>query len=247
MDEDIKNIFKLLNKIVTDTSSITTKIITIDAKLDMMDDRLDEMEIRISTLEDHEEESKEKMADMEKKLLKAWDCVKDLENRSRRNNVCIMGLPEGIEDGKPIEFLTKNLPILLDLPSEEIIEIELAHRTFASRPKVTQRPCPIIVRFLKFQMRELILKRARKKEEVIWENSKLAFFQDLSKEKQNKWKAFIEGKKQLRELGVKYTMVYSVILRVIHKGQQHSFHTSEAVITFIQKNLQQQEDSKNYS
>ncbi|XP_014339336.1 uncharacterized protein LOC106701876 [Latimeria chalumnae] len=186
---DIKSIFKILSKIAADTSHINAKITEIDAKLDAMDERFDKMETRISTLEDHEEECLGKMAEMEKKLQRAWDCMEDLKNHSRRNNIRIMDLPEGVEEGRPIDFLKKHLPVLLDLPEDESLEIERAHRSLAPRP--------IIMRLLKFRTRELLLRKAREKQSVsqfLWDNHKLFFFQDLSKEVQLKWKAFAESK-----------------------------------------------------
>uniref|UniRef100_H2ZTB6 L1 transposable element RRM domain-containing protein n=1 Tax=Latimeria chalumnae TaxID=7897 RepID=H2ZTB6_LATCH len=221
---DFKSVFSILNKIAADTSNIKIKIIEIDNKLDSVDECFDEMESRISTLEDHEEEKAAKMADIQKKLQKAWDWVEDLENQSRRSNVCLMGLPE-------VDFLKKNLPVLLDLLEGEDLEIERAQRSLVPKPKTNQRPRPIIMRLLKFRTRELILRRAREKQIVTWENHRLAFFQDLSKEVQQKRKAFMECKRILQDRAVK--LAYLVILRIQHEGQWYSFPTPEVAEVFI--------------
>uniref|UniRef100_H3AVM0 L1 transposable element RRM domain-containing protein n=1 Tax=Latimeria chalumnae TaxID=7897 RepID=H3AVM0_LATCH len=176
----IKNLFKILNKISTDTSHINVKILEIDAKLNAMDERFDKMENRISTLEDHE--------------------VEDLENRSRCNNICIRGLPESVEDGKPIDSKKKNT--YLCSPS----------------PRPNQCPRPIIMRLLKFQTRELLLRKAREKQLILWDNHKISFFQDLSKEVQLKRKAFAEAKRRFRDHMAKYTMAYLAILCVHYEG-----------------------------
>uniref|UniRef100_H3AK62 L1 transposable element RRM domain-containing protein n=1 Tax=Latimeria chalumnae TaxID=7897 RepID=H3AK62_LATCH len=229
MQTDIKSIFSILNKISLDTTSIiTARLLEIDTKLDSMEDRFEE-------IEDHEEERNTKMADLEKKLGRAWNCIEDLENRSRRNNVCIMGLPEGIEEGRPIKLLNKVLPVMLEIPEGEVIEIERAHRSLALRPQPDQRPRQIIMCLLKYQTRELILRKAREKQNIVWENNKIAFFQDLSKEVQLKRKAFTESRCQLRILGVKYTMAYPATLRIQHKGIRHSFQSPHAVISYIKQ------------
>uniref|UniRef100_H2ZSJ6 L1 transposable element RRM domain-containing protein n=1 Tax=Latimeria chalumnae TaxID=7897 RepID=H2ZSJ6_LATCH len=215
--------------------NIKIKMTEIDNKLDAMYKRFDEMESRISTLEDHEEEKSAKMADREKKLQKAWDRVEDLENRSRCNNISLMGLPEGVENGRPIDFLKKNLPALLDLLEGEDLEIERAHRSLAPKPKTNQHPRPIIMRLLKFQTRELILRRAREKQIVTWENHRLAFFQDLSKEVQQETKAFMECKRILWDRAVKCLMAYPAILWIHHEEQWHSFPTPEVAEVFIKK------------
>uniref|UniRef100_H3A0W2 L1 transposable element RRM domain-containing protein n=1 Tax=Latimeria chalumnae TaxID=7897 RepID=H3A0W2_LATCH len=217
--------------------NIKIKMTEIDNKLDAMDERFDEMESRILTLEDHGEEKSAKMADIEKTLQKAWDRVEDLKNRSRCNNVCLMGLPEVVENGRPIDFLKKNLPVLLNLPEGEDLKIERTHRSLAPKPKTNQRPRPIIMRLLKFQTRELILHRAREKQIITWENHRLAFFQGLSKEVQQKRKAFMECKCILQDRAVKYLMAYPAILWIHHEGQWHSFPTPEVAEVFIKKNF----------
>uniref|UniRef100_H3A1H1 L1 transposable element RRM domain-containing protein n=1 Tax=Latimeria chalumnae TaxID=7897 RepID=H3A1H1_LATCH len=217
---DFKCVFKILNKIAADTSNINVKMTEIDTKLDSMDKRFDEIESRILTLEDHREERSSKMADMEKKM------TEGLGSRPRHNNICLMGLPEGVENSRPIDFL-KTLPVLLDLPEGEDLEIEWAHRSLAlkPKPKPTQHPRPIIMRLLKFQTRELILQQAQEKQIITWENHRLAFFQDLSKEVQQKRKAFVDCKRNLRDHAVKYLMAYPATLRIHHEGQWHSFPT----------------------
>uniref|UniRef100_H3ACQ4 L1 transposable element RRM domain-containing protein n=1 Tax=Latimeria chalumnae TaxID=7897 RepID=H3ACQ4_LATCH len=224
MQMDIKN-----------TTRITARLLEIDTKLDTMEDRFEEVEMRISQIEDYKEDRDTKMADLEKKLGRAWDHIEDLDNCSRRNNVCIMGLPEGIEEGRPIEFLNKVLPAILEIPEGEVIEIEQAHRSFMPRPQPSQWPHPIIMCLLKYQTQELILQKAREKQNIVWEYNKIAFFQDLSKEIQLKRKAFMESKRQLRVLGVKYTMAYPATLRIQHEGIRHSFQSPESVISFIKQ------------
>uniref|UniRef100_H3AV46 L1 transposable element RRM domain-containing protein n=1 Tax=Latimeria chalumnae TaxID=7897 RepID=H3AV46_LATCH len=222
---DIKSVFDILNNIATDTTNITAKVSDINSKLDSMDECLDEMENRISHLEDNKEGRAGKMANLDKKFMKAWDRIKDLENRSRRSNICIMVLPEVIEEGKPMEFLSKFLPEILDLPSG--IEIERAHRSLAPCSKPSQRLRPIIMCLPKYQTRELILLKAREKQNIVWENHKLAFFQDLSKEVQQKRRAFLKGKQLPRDHGVKYSMAYQATLGVHHEGLLNTFQTLE--------------------
>uniref|UniRef100_H3A4B9 L1 transposable element RRM domain-containing protein n=1 Tax=Latimeria chalumnae TaxID=7897 RepID=H3A4B9_LATCH len=216
-------------------SSIKEQTSLINHKVDAIDQHFEEAETRISTLEDHEEENIKKMANMEAKLCKAWERLEDLENRSRCNNICIMGLQKGVEDRKPIKFLKKNLPNLLGMPEEEEIKIEKVHRSLAPRPKLTQQPCPIIMRLLKFQTRELILKKAQEKQEVSWENHRLTFFQDLSKEVHQKRKLFWEAKQQLRRFGIKYYMACLAALKIHRNGILHSFSTPVEVLAFIKK------------
>ena len=56
----------------------------------------------------------------------------DLENRARRQNLRLIGFPEGVEGKNTSAFLQEWLPKILDLEPGDTIEIERAHR-FASQ------------------------------------------------------------------------------------------------------------------
>uniref|UniRef100_H2ZVL1 L1 transposable element RRM domain-containing protein n=1 Tax=Latimeria chalumnae TaxID=7897 RepID=H2ZVL1_LATCH len=237
LQADVKSVFELLTKIVVDMTSINFKISNGEHRLDSIDKRFVEVESRVSTLEDHMVTASEKMTDLEKKLYCTWECIEDLENHLRQNNVCILGIPKRAEEGKTMDFLLKLLPKVLELPPDDGLDIKRAHRSLAPRPQSNQRPRPIIIRLLKYEMRELILRRAREMKEIIWEGNKLSFYQDLSKEVQMKRKSFWEVKKKLRDLSFHYTMAYPVILRIHYEGQTKSFPDLEAAKDFIQTSL----------
>ncbi|KAJ1197527.1 hypothetical protein NDU88_001384 [Pleurodeles waltl] len=54
--------------------------------------------------------------------------AEDVENRNRRNNLCIYGLPEGIEGSDPLSFSQLFLPKILDLTTSPALNIQRAHR-----------------------------------------------------------------------------------------------------------------------
>lgn len=54
----------------------------------------------------------------------------DLESRSRRQNIRIFGIKEGVDKGKPTEFVTKLLEqILSEENLEKPLQIDRAHRS----------------------------------------------------------------------------------------------------------------------
>ncbi|XP_054848004.1 protein KRBA1 isoform X2 [Eublepharis macularius] len=86
-----------------------------------------------------------------------------LENRSRRNNLRILGLPEGVEGSDAVSFLQKTLPamlgLLLDSPP---LEIESARRVQGGVSwDPNGRPRALVFRLLRFADKAAILQAAR--------------------------------------------------------------------------------------
>lgn len=76
----------------------------------------------------------------------------DLEDRSRKNNVRLVGLPAGVEGNDPRDYLQKMLPTWnLQLDSEPL-EIERAHRIYSN----TSKPQTMISRLLRYTDRQAI-------------------------------------------------------------------------------------------
>lgn len=80
--------------------------------------------------------------------------TEDLEGRSQRNNIRILGLIEGAESNKMEHFLEYMLPKVLGNPSfTPQFVIERAHRSPGKRPLVGAPPMSIIARLLNYRDR----------------------------------------------------------------------------------------------
>lgn len=67
--------------------------------------------------------------------------VLDLEARSRRHNIKIVGIPEGEEGGKPTEFVSQLIPKLLregNFPHP--VKVDRAHRSLQLKPPADHAP-----------------------------------------------------------------------------------------------------------
>ena len=67
-----------------------------------------------------------------------------LEGRSRRNNIRVMGLPEGLEGPRATDFVAQLLRDMLKLDKKPLLD--RAHRTLRERPKEGTPPWPFVVR-----------------------------------------------------------------------------------------------------
>lgn len=71
---------------------------------------------------------------------KTEERCEEIENRARRNNLRIYGVPENFESGDTIEWVDKFLKELLHLLDDLDLQIERAHRSLL--PKTTDLNAP---------------------------------------------------------------------------------------------------------
>lgn len=83
----------------------------------------------------------------------------DLESRSRRNNVRVVGLREDIEGSQPATSMAKWLHETLHLDSLPVID--RAHRSLRPKPKTGEAPRPIIIRLHYYGHSSSIIQKAR--------------------------------------------------------------------------------------
>ena len=78
--------------------------------------------------------------------------MEDLENRSRRSNVRLIGLPENAEGKDACIFLEKWIPEMLGAGSFSApLAIERAHRVPSGRPKPNAPPRALLIKFLNYK------------------------------------------------------------------------------------------------
>ena len=130
----------------------------------------------------------------QKKVQKLTSQMEELENRQRRSNLRLVGLPEGSENGDARTFLMTWLPKALDIETGQPLAIEQSYRlgTMLQQRYQTQdqvgsdktRPRILLVKFLTYRNRDRVMKAARLKEDILVKERHVMFFPDLSTEVQ---------------------------------------------------------------
>uniref|UniRef100_H3A5Z6 L1 transposable element RRM domain-containing protein n=1 Tax=Latimeria chalumnae TaxID=7897 RepID=H3A5Z6_LATCH len=223
--EDVATIRSDIAEIRGGLDSLSTWVGVVETKLGRLDGEKEDHEARISILE-------ENLAHQTHLTGEMWDKIQDLENRSRRNNTRVLGIPEGIE-GNGVSGPALLLTVLRDclpLESAGAIEVEHAHRTLGPRPPPDQRPRPIIARLLRFQDQERILRLAREVGELRWRGRHVMIFPDMSRELAAQRKLFTPARHHCMELGLRYALQYPATLRVTIDGKQCRFEDPEEAI-----------------
>ena len=100
-----------------------------------MKSRLDEAEDQMSELEDKVEKNTQKEQEKEKRLRKNEEAIREMQEHMKRNNIHILGTPEGEEEEQGIENLfekvmMENFPNLM---REKVTQIQETQRVPSKR------------------------------------------------------------------------------------------------------------------
>lgn len=229
------------------SDSFLHKIGDIAKELQDTTKRVDEAEQRISPVEDTNVETEQRVSYLEKAVGLLQERLDDQEDRGRRKNIRIIGLPESSEGTSAIHFMESWIPQVLGLTTKAgKIKLETAHRVsgFLRRGAKPRKPYPrvMIVRFHHYGDRARVLEAARWVKTVHFEGNRIFFFQDFSSGTQRKRRAFDEARKKLQSIGIRtYGLNYPATLRITVNNTTKSFDNPEEAMTFI--NTLRREDS----
>uniref|UniRef100_A0A5F8G2I2 L1 transposable element RRM domain-containing protein n=1 Tax=Monodelphis domestica TaxID=13616 RepID=A0A5F8G2I2_MONDO len=161
----------------------------------------------------------------------------DLENRSRRDNLRIIGLPEDHDKRKSLdiilqEIIKENCPEILE--QEGKVEIDRIHRSPpVLNPQLTT-PRNVIAKFKNYQTKEKILQAAKKKL-FRYQGTIVRITQDLDASTLKKRKAWNTIFQKARELGLQPRINYPAKLTIFLQGKVWSFNKIEEFQEFVKK------------
>lgn len=201
----------------TDLASLKTDI---NLKLDEIAkdlkdtvNRVEEAEHRVAELEEWSTEARDVLLqtlDIQKKMQTK---LTDLEARSRRNNIRLYGIPEEAEGDNIQEFVESFIKTELSLSNPDL-GIQRCHRALGPKPPPNANPRSVVIYFLEYRIKELVLRSAWKKREVYLKGRRVYFDQDYPAETQKKRKAYTPVRKLLKEKGLRFQTPPPAKLRV---------------------------------
>uniref|UniRef100_H3B6K8 L1 transposable element RRM domain-containing protein n=1 Tax=Latimeria chalumnae TaxID=7897 RepID=H3B6K8_LATCH len=213
-------------EVETGLQEIKSEIININAKLDALTHGMENAESRVSDFEDrlyHVENLTAEIHSLREKC-------NDLENRSCR----ILGIPEG-QEGQNTETFVESLlsKVLRDDIFPGRLEIERVHRAFRPRPGPGERPRIIIAKFLRYQDKVAVLRRARE----LGSLSPMKTNSNLSTDLQAKRIEFMEARRLCHSKQLLFSLLYSAKLRVPMDGGIKFFTDPGEVVWFLKQVL----------
>lgn len=177
---------------------------------------------------------KDKLLTVVKLNTEMQEKIVDLESRSRRNNLRIYVVPEEKEGRSVTEFISELLKSHLALPDGVELQIQRAHRALIPKPAVTSSPRSIIVNFLQFHVKELVLRKAwQQKIEIDGKRLDNDYAMDIMERR----KAYGPIKAALKEKGIRYQTPYTK-MRVRDSGLRIYGSADEAAQDLNKRGIQ---------
>ncbi|KAF4075582.1 hypothetical protein AMELA_G00235910 [Ameiurus melas] len=231
----------MLTKVVADLEDLAVirrSVTAIEIKFSDIVTRVADAEKRIEYLESSERALSANPPVTKRDLEKIFERLEDLENRSRRNNLRIIGVPEYEEGRDMVKFLHELFPSLLDITGHKL-EIERAYRVPAWRSGEGDRLRPILARFLRSFDKDLVLCQARSKGRLSWKNHNIFFFPNFANSTREKHDRFKECKKVLHQQRLKDTV--PVLFRIHFHQSDHQSKSSNSILNIDCKTTTQVE------
>ncbi|XP_056414581.1 small muscular protein isoform X1 [Hyla sarda] len=228
----IEEINKQLGVVSTEVSMIRHDMTKMRDRISRPEEEAPKTEKRIKVLE-------EEVNDLKKEKISIKDKLTDLEDRSRRCNIRMVGFPGGAEGGggdSAIQFCSGWLKDVIGEGNfTPMFGIEQAHRVPRRIPPPGGPPRTILIKLYTSQDRDTILRRAREVRDLQYNGQNIFVYPDFSWETQRKRASFREIKRQLKNAGVPFSLLFPTRLRVEHKGKVIIFGTSQEVSDWMDK------------
>lgn len=203
--------------------NIQTELSNCSSGVRELRDRYSSLSSRVSKTEKNYDKCAAKMATYEEKLA-------DMEDRSRRDNIRIVNLPEGVEASNLMSYISDSLPVWFPSLIGVKPEIMRAHRIGPSNN--TGRPRTVIMKLLRYTDRDRILRASR--ESPIKVNGKdIRFSADYSAFTINRRRAFYEVTNKSQKLGFQTFLLYPAQLKLSRGSTQHIFKSPLEVEDFL--------------
>lgn len=204
----------ILEKLDERFDALEAKLQSVLAVQTDLQNRMLGQELAASAHEERLRELETKCVELTKIVTQQQTKLLDLEARSRRHNIKIVGIKENSEEGRPTEFVSKLIPELLGKQHFPYpLKVDRAHRTLWPKPAAGEKPRTIIARIHHFQSKEQILRPART-QPLEYKGNKVLIFPDYTSKVMSQRRAFRNVMQALRKDGIKFQLRYPAQLQL---------------------------------
>uniref|UniRef100_F7EK59 L1 transposable element RRM domain-containing protein n=1 Tax=Monodelphis domestica TaxID=13616 RepID=F7EK59_MONDO len=242
--EKWEKIQREVNSLIDKKSQMEKQLEASNSRAHKTEKQNQSLKTRIKQLEDNDltkqqeliKQSK-KINELEENIKYLTDKVTDKENRRRRDNLRIIGLPEKPEVNKNLnailqEIIQENCPDVLKQGGK--IEIEMVHRTPSILNPQKTTPSNVIAKFKNFQAKEKILQEAKKRN-FRYKGAPIRITQDLAAAMLKDRKAWNTIFRKARELVLQPRISYPSKLTIYFQGKVWVFNKIENFQIFVKK------------
>lgn len=223
IDARIQTVYTVLRgELDTTKEELQTSISTLEKTATSHANTMGEIEKSASHQSDDVIALQRQVTRLSSEVEKLTEKCEDLEGRSRRHNIWVIGVPEGTEGLRPRDFIAGLLQEVLSLDEKPLID--RAHWTLQRQPEPHEPPRPIVLRLHYFHTREDILRKAAAEKQLFHGGKRIQIFPDYPPAVAKKRALFNRTRELLRgKPGVRYGLLYPARLLITHNGTQISF------------------------
>ncbi|CAH2219428.1 Hypothetical predicted protein [Pelobates cultripes] len=156
----------------------------------------------------------------------------DLNNRSRRNNIRVRGIPETVSTELLTDTLTEAFRNLLPEASNADLLMDRAHRALRAPSNNATTPRDVIVRLHFFHVKERIMRAARETPIEV-EGVQVQLYQDLAPTTLKRRRDLRPLTHHLTQQGLRYAWGHPFKLIVRREGRFHAISRAEEVPAFL--------------
>uniref|UniRef100_A0A087YPT0 L1 transposable element RRM domain-containing protein n=1 Tax=Poecilia formosa TaxID=48698 RepID=A0A087YPT0_POEFO len=150
------------------------------------------------------------------------DKCDDLESRSRRQNIRIIGVPEDDPLSASTAAVSRLLKEAFGFAEEPLLD--RAHCIPIPKPKAGERPRPIIAKLHYYTDCVKILSKAREQQRIMVNGMTIFVFPDYTARTARARAAFTDCRRRLRGIeGVRFGLLHPARLRITHGGTTRVF------------------------
>ncbi|KAJ1205033.1 hypothetical protein NDU88_000468 [Pleurodeles waltl] len=210
-------------------STLATETKFIRSDIESFQSRVTGLEQCVTAVEEH----LNTVPDQDQEQLFLCSKLIDLEDRRRRDNVHFFGFPERIEGPNIQAFLQKILPAITGLTFDPPLEFQREHHLGSKRAERASRTRPIIACLLCHTQVRQLLTEARFHGPFCHEDYESHITADVSKETNERRKAFLSLQPRLCQLEVKYGLFEPARMWITKNGQSKGFYDPEDLCLFL--------------
>lgn len=193
---------------------IRADVVAQGQRIDDLESNAEDVSQRLATVE-----ANCKYLEEENKLLKTN--FSELEGRSRRQNIRLVGLPESLDVGpRPTEFFSQLLVEVFGaeaLPSPP--ELDRAHRSLMPKPGPHQKPRSVVMCFHRYKIKDLVMREARRRRGTLeYRGHKLQFYEDYSVDVLKQRAQYKDVMAELYRRGFRPSLLFPARLRITIPG-----------------------------
>lgn len=229
MEEEEPSLSSVVRLIESFRSESRSSMDTLQSTVDSFASRLTDVESSLQDMDNRITELEAKCDALSKSNVMLMSKTADLESRSRRQNLRILGVPEDTEGPQVTSFMSDFFAELLGIENSETTPLlDIAHRSLAAKPRSGAPPRPVIVKVHHFQVKQRILRLARERAPLIFRGHQVRIFPDFTVDVSKQRAAYTSIKQKLRAANVKYGLLFPARLQLTFNNERHVFHKPEA-------------------